>query len=168
LGTLIIFLPFVEGNVKKSFVTWSVVSSLSFSVIFLFVVGSLGGFADTQLFPTYTSVTLASFGLLERIDALETSIWILCVVLKLSLYFLVVIKSIKYSVNKVSDKTIGFFVAAGVSVVISVVSHNIERFSFLSSDILTVILFIICTVVLPVAVCLYLKEAPCEKIPEDI
>lgn len=169
IGTIIMFLPDITGDVKKSFIGWTLFSALSFSLIFFFVVGSLGAFADTQLFPTYTSVTLASFGLLERIDALETAIWILCVVEKLSFCFLVCIKSLKYAFSGVSKKRISVAIAGAVSVVIAFVSYDIENFAFLSADILTVALFSLSAVILPLVVCIYIRKVkPCDKIQENI
>ncbi len=168
LGTLIMFLPFVQGNKKRSFALWSVLSGVCFSVVFFFVVGALGSFADTQLFPTYTAVTLASFGLLERVDALETSIWIICVVQKLSFYIFVVTKCLRYAFCKVSEKLVVFSVASVLCIVTCSLSLNIERFEYLSSNILTVILFVLLIIVLPAFVCLQLKAVSREKIEEDI
>lgn len=169
IGTIIMFLPDIKGDIKKSFIGWIVFSALSFSLIFFFVVGSLGAFADTQLFPTYTSVTLASFGLLERIDALETAIWILCVAEKLSFYFLICVKALQYAFWGVSKKWLSVAVAGIVSVVIAFVSYNIEKFAFLSADVLSVVLFLFGGVILPISVCVYIRKVkPCDKIQENI
>ena len=169
IGAITVFLPHIKGNIKKSFIGWSVLSGVSFSLILFFVVGSLGAFADTQLFPTYTAVSLASFGLLERIDAFETGVWIICAVEKIALYFLVVTKTLGYTLKGVSQRvlTIGSVVAAVVLSVI--ISRNIENFAFLSSDILTVVLFVMATVILPVALLIYIRRVkPCEKKDESI
>lgn len=169
IGTIIMFLPDLKGNVKKTFIGWTVLSSLSFSLIFFFVVGALGAFADTQLFPTYTSVTLASFGLLERIDALETAIWILCVVEKIAFYFLICVKALRYTFSGASQKAVYAVVGGVVATVIAFVSYDIENFSFLSADILTIVLFLVSVVILPIAICIYIKRVkPCDKIQENI
>lgn len=169
IGTIIMFLPEIEGNVKRAYSRWVVFSSISVALIFFFVVGSLGAFADSQLFPTYTAVTLASFGLLERIDALETGVWILCVTEKVAFYFLVVSKAVNYTFKKLSRKVIAIGAGALVSVIISFVSYNIKRFSFLSSDILSVTLFLLSTVILPITIYVYLRRVkPCEKTEANI
>ena len=167
LGTLIMFLPYVDGNVKKSTLIWSIFSGISFALVFFFVVGSLGSFADTQLFPTYTAVSLASFGLIKRIDALETSIWILCVVQKLSFYFFIIQNCLCYSFRRLSKNLVIIFLIAILSVVTGVLSFNIESFEYLSSDVLTVILFVVSAIILPVLLCFYLKVAPREDVKED-
>ncbi len=169
IGTIVIFIPEITGNIKKKFIGWSIFSGLSFSAVFFFVVGSLGAFADTQLFPTYSSVTLASFGLLERIDALETAIWVLCVVEKISFYFLVTVKTLKYSFKGVSGKALSIICAIAVSLIIMFVSRDILNFAFLSSNPLSVILFTVSVAVLPMILYLYIKRVkPCEKIQENI
>ncbi len=169
LGTLIMFLPEIKGDIRKNFGLWALAAGLSFAVILFFVVGSLGSFADTQLFPTYSSVTLASFGLLERIDALETAIWILCVVGKISFYFLVVIKALCYTFPKISKIKAGIFCGVGSMAIVSFVSLNINRFYFLSSEALSVALFIGGVIVLPLIALITLKKVkPCEKIQENI
>ncbi len=169
LGTIIIFLPQIEGDIKGKFKWWAVFSGISFSAILFFVVGSLGEFADTQLFPTYASVTIASFGLLERIDALETAIWILCVITKIAFYFTVVIKCLKYSLSKVSAYIWGIISACATVIIIAFISINIERFYFLSSEVLTIVLFFVSVIILPTAIYFYIKRVkPCEKIQENI
>lgn len=169
IGTIIMVLPDLKGNVKKAYIIWTVLSAVTFSLVLFFVIGSLGAFADTQLFPTYTSVTLASFGLLERIDALETAIWILCIIEKISFYFLVAIKAFSYAVGCASRRTITFILCAVVCVVVVLVSYNIEHFAFLSADVLSVVLFLVAVVVLPWVAYFYIKRVkPCDKIPENI
>lgn len=168
LGTIILFLPEIGGNVKRHFVCWLVLGALSFSAIFFFVIGSLGPFADTQLFPTYSSVTLADFGLLERIDALETSIWIFCVVEKISFYILIVTRGIKYTFDKLSDKYINIGICFVLSCILVFISGNVKRFEFMSDVRLVVCMYAIAVLFLPVAILIYLKRVkPYEKVSED-
>lgn len=169
IGAITFFLPDITGNMKKSFISWSVLSAVSFSLVFFFVIGSLGSFADTQLFPTYTAVSLASFGLLERIDALETAIWIICVVEKTALYILIVSKALKYAINGVSQKLFAVVTAVVVALLTGLASYNIERFAFLSDDRLTIALFLSVALVLPTAVAIYIRRVkPREKVDEGI
>lgn len=164
IGAIALVLPEIKGNVRKNYVLWSVFSGLSFIVVLFFVVGTLGVFADTQLFPTYTAVTLAKFGLLERMDALETAIWILCVVEKIAFYFLVITKSFKIVFKKVSKRVICVASAVLVSIVLAFISSNLERFSFISYTPVVLAMYIVPVIVLPVAVIIYLKKVkPGEK-----
>lgn len=152
IGAIILFLPEIKGNLTKHYIWWSVLSGLSFVFILFFVIGSLGAFADTTLFPTYTAVTLAEFGLLERMDALETAIWILCVVEKLSFYILIIMKSIGRIFPKVPKKAVITVIAVAVSGVIMFVSGNLEKFEFISYMPLVAGVYIVAVILLPVLI----------------
>ena len=169
IGTIIMFLPDIDGNVKKSFALWTILGAASFSLIFFFVVGSLGAFADTQLFPTYAAVSLASFGLLERIDALETAVWIMCVVEKISFFFLIVVKALRYALGEKYKNFILITVTATASFIISAISYDIGFFAFLSADAVSVVLFSLSAVILPISVYIYIKRVrPRDEIQENI
>lgn len=168
LGAIILFLPEIRGNVKRHFVVWLLLSAVSFSAIFFFVIGSLGAFADTQLFPTYSSVTLADFGLLERIDALETSIWIFCVVEKISFYILIVTRGIKNTFDKIPSRYIRVGICIVLSCVLIFISGNVKRFGFMSDVRLVSALYVLVAFLLPLAILIYLKKVkPYEKISEN-
>ncbi len=168
LGTVILFLPQISGNVKKHFLGWLILSGLSFIAIFFFVIGSLGAFADTQLFPTYSSVTLADFGLLERIDALETAIWIFCVIEKISFYILIVTKCFSYTFAKVKPRNFCIGICAVLCGVLIFISGNVQRFGFMSNILLVSALYVISCLLLPFVILIYLKMVkPYEKIPEN-
>lgn len=157
IGTLAVVLPQIEGKVLKNYIVWAVLSGVSFSAILFFVVGTLGGFADTQLFPTYTAVTLAQMGLLQRMDALESAIWILCVVEKLSFYFFVAVECFKVTFRKVHKRVICGVLAVAVCTVMLFVSGDSERFSFISYTPVMIAVYVIPVFVLPIAALVFLK-----------
>lgn len=149
IGAIVIFFPEIKGNVKKNYILWSVLSALSFSFILFFVIGTLGVFADTQLFPTYTAVTLAQFGLFERLDALETAIWILCVVTKLTLYISAIVKCICFAFPKLSEKTTSVIVGSVIAGFLIFISGNINNFDFISFTPLVISVYVVPVLVLP-------------------
>lgn len=155
IGSLLIFMPQIKGNIKKNYGLWLVLGALSFSVVFFFVVGTLGLFADTQLFPTYSAVSLAEFGLFERLDALETAIWILCIVAKLTFYIIIVIKSVGFTVRKLSEKQLAIISAVLISTVIIFVSYDVERFGFISSTSVLSVVYAISVLILPMILLIY-------------
>ena len=169
IGVLITVLPEIKGNLKKGFVWWAALSGITFVAVLLFVVGTLGVFADTQLFPTYTAVTLAKFGLLQRMDALETAIWILCVVEKIALYFWVVTKNLKLLFPKVKSSILCLAQVIPVCGVLVFISGNLERFSFVSYTPVVAGMYIIPVIILPVSVLIYLKKVKkSEKSPQQL
>ena len=169
IGVLITVLPEIKGSLKKGFVWWAALSGITFVAVLFFVVGTLGVFADTQLFPTYTAVTLAKFGLLQRMDALETAIWILCVVEKIALYFWVVTKNLKFLFPKVKSSVLCFAQVIPVCGVLVFISGNLERFSFVSYTPVVAGMYIIPVIILPVSVLIYLKKVKkSEKSPQQL
>ena len=150
IGAVVIFSENIREKLLKNYILWVVLSGIIFVFILFFVVGTLGLFADTQLFPTYAAISLAKFGLLERLDALETAIWILCVVSKLTLYMIIVIKCVAYIFPKASKTLISACLSIIIGFVLVFISGDVKRFGFLSSVPLNVVLYIIPVVVLPI------------------
>lgn len=155
IGVIVIFFPEIKGNIKKHYILWSVLSAVSFSFILFFVVGTLGAFADTQLFPTYSAVSLAEFGLFERLDALETAIWILCVVTKLTLYLMVIVKCICFAFPRLPEKITAISVGVVITAFLIFISGNIMNFSFISFKPLVFSVYIVPVVVLPATLLIY-------------
>ena len=155
IGAIVIFFPEIKGNLKKHYILWSVLSAVSFSFILFFVVATLGAFADTQLFPTYTAVTLAQFGLFERLDALETAIWILCVVTKLTLYISAIVKCLCFVFSKFSEKITSVSVGVIITAFLVFISGNIMNFGFISFTPLVVGIYLVPVLVLPLILLIY-------------
>ena len=155
IGAIVIFFPEIKGDLKKHYILWSVLSAVSFSFILFFVIATLGTFADTQLFPTYTAVTLAEFGLFERLDAIETAIWILCVVTKLTLYISAIVKCICFAFPKLSEKITSVCVGAVISGFLIFISGNIMNFGFISLQPLVAGIYLVPVLVLPSILLIY-------------
>lgn len=149
IGAIVIFFPEIKGNIKKHYILWSVLSAVSFSFVLFFVIGTLGTFADTKLFPTYSAVSLAEFGLFERLDALETAIWILCVVTKMTLYITLIIKCICFAFPRFSEKITAVSVGGIISAVLIFISGNIMNFGFISFKPLVLGVYLIPIIILP-------------------
>ncbi len=158
IGIIMLFLPQIKGKIAKTYIIWSILSGVTFIFILFFTIGTLGAFADTQLFPTYTAVTLAEFGLLERMDALETAIWVLCIVEKVSLYFLGVVNCLNFILPKISRKIITGVCVGAVSILLSFISANLERFNFMSYTPLVIGLYVVSVLILPVTLIIYFKK----------
>ncbi|MGN0526031.1 MAG: GerAB/ArcD/ProY family transporter [Acutalibacteraceae bacterium] len=156
IGAILIFLPEIKGNIKKSYIVWTLLSAVTYVFIMFFVIGSLGSFADMVLFPTFASVTLARFSLFERLDAIETAIWILCAVTKLTFFINIILKTVGYTFPKIKKGIISTVVGILMSVYVLFLSGNIERFEILSNTALTVALYIVPIIVLPCVLLIYI------------
>lgn len=83
-----ILFPMAKGNLKKGIFIWNLGIYALISVVILLMVGSMGDFLQTQLFPVYTAGSIAKIGSLEHLDALYLGIWTMGIFIKLSLFFM--------------------------------------------------------------------------------
>ncbi len=87
ISTVPLLLDKIQGNIEKHLFLWAITL---FTVIALLVglsSGVLGEFGNSQFFPIFSMTVLADFGVFQRIDALQTGVWTLCVLLKLCFLF---------------------------------------------------------------------------------
>lgn len=157
LSALFVFLPKIEGNIKKSYLVWALSSCAVLTALAFTIVGSLGSFANSQLFPVYAVSAVGGIGIVDRIDSLQTSLWMLCVVVKISFQLIVFNESFNNLFLKKSKRAAPLFAAAAAAAIVFYISYDIKRFSILSSTGVLVIPFILMTVLLPV-LCIIIKK----------
>lgn len=153
LSGLLLFTGSVEGDYKKSYIKFLIFSVITTAFASFCVVGTLGRFADTQLFPFYTLSTVEGIGLIERLDALESSAWLFCVISCLSFEILCFKKSFNNIFNsdfKILPLIICFISSSAAC---GYISYNIERFNFLFSPAYLTVPYVLCVVLIPV-ICL--------------
>lgn len=88
--TVILFLiPRMEEKIqKKNIAAWVAgIVALVFSLYFVSV-GTLGDFAEAQSFPIYSMSQISGVGILQRLDSIHTSIWIVALFLKTALFLI--------------------------------------------------------------------------------
>lgn len=78
-------LPLTKGNVKKSFFIWVFSTYATLIILILVIVGVLGDYIRTQIFPIYTAASVAQLGIFKRVDALFFAVWTTCLFIKTSL-----------------------------------------------------------------------------------
>lgn len=88
-------LPLAKGNVKKGILTWNIGIYAVTLVVIVLMVGSLGDFLGTQLFPVYTAASVARIGPLRRLDALYLGIWTMGIFIKLTLFLTLSAEGVK-------------------------------------------------------------------------
>ncbi|HHZ06169.1 MAG TPA: GerAB/ArcD/ProY family transporter [Clostridiales bacterium] len=79
-------LPFVNGRVKKGICLWAFFSYLCIGLLILLIVGVLGDYISTQVFPMYTVTSIAGVGVLERLDGVFLGVWTAGMFIKISLF----------------------------------------------------------------------------------
>ncbi len=157
LSAMFVFAHKIEGNIKKSYFKWLAGSCVVMTALAFLIVGSLGEFANSQLFPVYAVSASSGIGIVDRVDSLQTSLWLLSVVLKISFQLIVFNESFNNIFNTHSTYKAPFLASVISALTVFWLSHSIKRFGFLSRWELTVIPFLILTVLLP-AFCIIIKK----------
>ncbi len=78
-------LPLTKGNIRKGFFAWVFSTHITLIILILVIVGVLGDFVKTQIFPIYAAASVAEMGIIKRVDALFFAVWTTCLFVKISL-----------------------------------------------------------------------------------
>lgn len=134
---LAVLLPMGKGNKKTGIFVWNFLVYLLFAMIIILIIGSMGNFVYTQLFPVYTAAGIGKFGSFKHLDSLYLGVWISGIFLKLSLFFILASEGIKKvfgeKAKKISVVIFGIMMAS--------VSCFPNFFGVLKSSVITWILF---------------------------
>lgn len=151
IASIPILTPFLNSNPTKPMFRWIGVTSVSLVLISSMISGVLGQFGYEQIFPMYSLTVLAEFGILERLDAIVTAVWVLCFIAKMS-YFLFVNSYLLKELTPIERKYSPFACAVPVGIGAMLMSKNIDILAdVIKSGFLTV-LFIGGGIVIPITV----------------
>ena len=101
---LAILLPMGKGNKKTGIFIWNFFVYLLFAMIIVLIIGSMGDFVYTQLFPVYTAAGIGKFGSFKHLDSLYLGVWISGIFLKLSLFFILASEGVKKILGEKAKK----------------------------------------------------------------
>lgn len=142
-----------NGNSIKPYFAGISVAYLVVFLLLLFCCGVFGAGADLQAFPIYALFQMASIGDMSRLDIFHTSFWVFAVFLKTSVLVYsasVLIKKYTYK-NKV-------LVLSAISTVMSIVINQVIGTAIVGvSKIITVLMFVICVIILPIIALIFRK-----------
>lgn len=156
-GTLPLFYGEIKGNIKRGYYTCLGAATLVFIIVMASVVGTLGLFADTQLFPSFATAMLAKIGLFERLDAVETAVWISCVMVKLTFFISVSARSLCFAFDRLKYKVACVFIGGTASVILLSLSSNIKNHKLFSMFSQNLTVFLLSITVLPLVSFLIIK-----------
>lgn len=147
-----IALPKVNGKVTKGFFAWLFSQTLLMAVMFFFAGSVMGNFAATQLFPFHTLASLAEIAMFDRLDAIFTSVWIMCAFIKASLLIFLQADILHKEFGKL--KKVNYLTVIGIVTIAAnlFVAGGIERFSAVDASIIKVIITGITTFVIPLII----------------
>lgn len=153
-----IALPKVSGKVKNGFFIWLILQTVLMAILFFFAGAVMGNFAGTQLFPLHTLASLAEFAMFDRLDAIFTSVWIMCAFIKASLLIFLQTDILVKAFPKV--RKVSFLIFIGVLLIIAnlFVAGEIERFSIIDNSVIKIIITGITVLVLPFTVLIFARK----------
>lgn len=162
-----IALPKVSGKITKGFFVWIFSQTLLMAILFFFAGAVMGNFASTQLFPFHTLASLAEFAMFDRLDAIFTSVWIMCAFIKASLLIFLQADILSKAFPKVRKTS--FLVIIGVLSIIAnlFVAGEIERFSIIDNSIIKIIVTGITVIIIPIIVLVFARKESIKKCVED-
>jgi hypothetical protein len=128
------------------------------AVLFFFAGAVMGNFASTQLFPFHTMASLAEFAMFDRLDAIFTSVWIMCAFIKASLLIFLQADILGKVFPKVQKRN--YLVAIGIVTIITnlVVAGEIERFSIIDNSVIKIIITGITVLLIPIIVLFFARK----------
>lgn len=155
IPALAMILPLAKGNVKAGILSWNAGVYLTIAAMLTVMVGSMGDYLKTQLFPVYTAASVAEIGMLKRLDALYLGVWITGLFLKVSLFLFLFSLCIQKIWGKKAAKTTIFFGAIFI-MILSILTTEIRALSRVVYDLrVTLAATLLTAFVIPLAACVY-------------
>ena len=158
-------LPRVKGNVKKGFFIWLISQTFLMAVMFFFACAVMGNFASTQLFPFHTLASLAEFSMFSRLDAVFTSVWIMCAFIKAGLLIYLQTDILTMYFGKFKRTT--YIIVVGLLTIFAnlLISGQIRWFTLVDNSTIKIILTGVTVVLLPMIVLIFCRKERerCEK-----
>ena len=158
-------LPRVKGNVKKGFFIWLISQTFLMAVMFFFACAVMGNFASTQLFPFHTLASLAEFSMFSRLDAVFTSVWIMCAFIKAGLLIYLQTDILTMYFGKFKRTT--YIIVVGLMTIFAnlLISGQIRWFTLVDNSTIKIILTGVTVVLLPMIVLIFCRKERerCEK-----
>ena len=149
IPAMAMLLPMGRGTKWKGILIWNSCIYVVFSLIIILIIGSMGDFTYTQLFPVYTAAGTGKFGSFRHLDAMYLGVWILGIFLKLSLFIVLASEGIKKILGERASKY--SVIMFGILLMLPTFFPNL--FSVLKSSTATTFLFyfvILTSVILPI------------------
>jgi spore germination protein (amino acid permease) len=141
--------PFVKNNVKKSLVSWVLLSHVFLILIIILVVGSLGDYLKTQMFPVYTAATVAQIGALQKLDSIFLALWTTSLFCKISMFSFLISNAFKELLGKKAAKILLAISTLFVITISTVFSCNSELLKIIFNPSFGIVFTLVVTLLIP-------------------
>lgn len=95
IPALAVLMPMARGKCKKGIIFWNLGIYIIFAALVYLIIGTMGNFAVTQIFPVYTAAGIGKFGSFKHLDSVYLGIWISGIFIKLSLFLMLAGEGVK-------------------------------------------------------------------------
>lgn len=157
IAVMAVLLPRVKGQTKKGFFISILIFEIFFQLVFFFLIGGLGNFAFTQLFPVHAIAVLSEFTVFERLDVILTGVWILSAFIEIS-FMLYVYSSLFAKAFK--PKHTNYYIAAAGAVVVllqMITSRRISAFLTIVNPTVKTVVFAVAVLIVPLFILVTLQ-----------
>ena len=137
-----------RGKIKKAFIIAFSVFAVNLFILFFFLNGVSGEFAETQLFPFYSLAVIAKFPFFERLDAVITAVWIFSILIKCSVFINISREQLKRFSFMNNKRSLGFCFIS-VCALSLIFSYNLGIHKAVSSPYIFIVLTVLGSVVIP-------------------
>ncbi len=157
-AVIVLMLPRVKGNVKKGFSVWLVSQTVLMAIMVFFACTVMGNYAQTQLFPFHTLASLAEFAMFSRLDAIFTSVWIMCAFIKAGLLIYLQKDILSTRFKKLSGNQ--YLIAIGALTIIAnlFISGQVNRFIAIDNSIIKIIITAILVLIIPLSALIFIRK----------
>lgn len=141
--------PFANGKIKRGVVAWAVFVYLTIAVMVFIIVGVLGDYLKTQVFPVYSLTSLAQWGVLQRLDGVFLGVWTANMFIKIALMIYLISACVKRIAGEIAGRITIIASAVVVLVVSLLLSANSNIMSILFNNYILITATGITAVVIP-------------------
>lgn len=164
-GIIALMLPRVTGKWRKGYFIWLFSQVFLMAVMFFFACTVMGNFASTQLFPFHTLASLAEFSMFTRLDAVFTSVWIMCAFIKAGLLIFLQTDILTTYFGKF--KRVYYIAAIGILTIIAnlFISQQVRWFNIADSSIIKIFITGLSVFIIPLVFLITARKGrkKCEK-----
>lgn len=158
ISALAILAPMASGKIRKNYFIW-LGGLIAFMMLIVFsVVGVLGSFTGSQLFPVYITTVLSEFSIIQRLDALQTAIWLSGVIIKVS-YLCILSDTCFSKVAQKKKSRTHFFPLSGIIILLLslLFSKDLQIYTKASALSIGLIFNALLVIIIPIIIIIFKK-----------
>lgn len=168
IAVLALYRNRINGKSGRMFPFWLGAVVITVITLYTVCVGTTGYYVKTQTFPIYSLAVLAETGILERLDALHTSFWIMGVFMKTALMIVCAVTCFQTVFRKTKQNLLLVACGAGIIGVSLIISRNLLSYTGISNILMYVLPFVLFVILLPLFLLIARKKGGGENAKNSV